>query len=75
MTWKIIVPDWLVVKKIERRLGRKLTEDEIHMAMEQDEDSPEVSGLSLHFPDGSWELINLPKLFFPDDFTTKVSDL
>ncbi len=58
------VPDWLFVKGVERRLGRKLTAMEIEMGTESSFGSSE---LVLNFPNGRLEWINIPTFRFPDD--------
>lgn len=54
---KVYIRDMLFVNTIEKRLGRKLTEEEL--------DSDEA--LDLHFPNGRREYVVIPRLLFPDD--------
>jgi len=55
----------IFVKRLERRLGRALTEFEL-------EDNDEA--VAFYFPDGHIEQISIPRLRFPHDVITTVSD-
>ena len=50
------IRDMLFVRRLERQLGRPLTRDELNM------DEFEV-----RFPDGHYQWIEIPRLFFPYD--------
>ncbi len=54
---QVYIRDMLFVNTIEKRLGRKLTEEEL--------DSDEE--LELIFPTGRREYVYIPRLLFPDD--------
>lgn len=58
------VTDMIFVKRLERRLGRSLTEFEL-------EDNDEA--IAFYFPDGHIEQISIPRLCFPHDVTTTIS--
>jgi hypothetical protein len=60
LSTKQIINDPLFVKRLERRLGRKLSEDELV----QDE-------LELRFPNGQRDWIIIPKIVFPTDLLTR----
>ncbi len=57
----VYILDMLFVNTIEKRLGRKLTEEELDQAR-YDEES-----LELYFIGGRREYVKVPKLVFPDD--------
>lgn len=57
--------DMIFVKRLERRLGRALTEFEL-------EDNDEA--VAFYFVDGHIEEISIPRLRFPHDVITTVSD-
>lgn len=56
--------DWFYIRRIERRLGRKLTLVELI----QEE---LMNGIELVFPDGMRELVVIPRIHFPYDLLSK----
>jgi hypothetical protein len=55
--------DMVFVKRLERRLGRNLSEFEL-----EDQDEP----IAFCFPNGQIELIQIPRLRFPQDVISKL---
>ena len=58
--------DMIFVKRLERRLGRALTEFEL-----DDHDEP----IAFYFPNGQIEQIQIPRLRFPDEVVAGLEGL
>jgi hypothetical protein len=58
------IRDMLFVNQLEKRLGRRLSREEVETEEYEEE-------LEIYFPDGHREFIRIPRLSFPDDLMSR----